>query len=864
MANKKLSMALVLCMGASVLACSTVGAEQKTTEFIKDTINGKTPSFSSAFKKEGIWDNTTKTYTFTKDSTFSKNFKGIVTEDDNVTIKAPDVTLTFESKQNMPITVVKNANKWRQYSATKEEGRKGALSIDAKKLVVKVDGTTKSSGEDAFAIAASASRKDNTPAVININSDLDLSVKNLYRKAENGVKEKDETFTGGIAAIHDSEVNINGNVKIRVESPKQDVRHEPGQEHPYYFVGHYYLNGIYAGLHYDTDRMGSKIKINGDVDIAGDGTGIQANSRSTITINGGGRIEVKDTDKFEHYALIAEESVINMNVSVDESGKVLGSHNHKVEILGNVGVFNREDSKGLISGNHPSAINLALTTKDSALTGLIINHFAELDKGNSAADKKEIREATGVNLFLQEGATWNNELRGRLYRGYKDQGNFTGSKLRTLTGGETEEKAGFIKQNDLRPIEIGTLAGHVKVAYKHSNSRAADHSFVGGEVIVNKADKGAALHLMTDNKGVNMDDPKDVEAALMALAKKGQFKSYKAGGDNLTGTVSIAEGLTSSAAKLSAGDIDFSSPDGVGKLKMGSSETNVMKGERLARTSGNYAWRHENMRFWDLNETIEGQFLVDLGRTKFDSNDNGKVNYSRLGLAYGKAISQDWDLITFSRYGKGTGTYENGAKDKLRQYTIGAQGTYHIDSDSALDIMVGHGTVKHDFTAYPEMGDAVKGNYRNTANGISLRYSKEINAGHVYYKPMTQFSYAHIGGADYNAWQGDKALAVQQDAYTSMVAGLGLEFGKRMDKLSLYGHMTAFHEFKGDINTSYKAADGGLKKNNIGGKETWIDAGLGVKYMPNPGMELHLDVDRSFSGTYKKPWELSGGVTFKY
>lgn len=70
-------------------------------------------------------------------------------------------------------------------------------------------------------------------------------------------------------------------------------------------------------------------------------------------------------------------------------------------------------------------------------------------------DKKDIRERTGLSMYLQNGASWHNEVWGTMvpsepWRGVSHS--FTGSKLRSIVGGKNADQAGVIFQEMKSPL----------------------------------------------------------------------------------------------------------------------------------------------------------------------------------------------------------------------------------------------------------------------------------------------------------------------------------------------------------------------------------------------------------------------------
>ena len=209
------------------------------------------------------------------------------------------------------------------------------------------------------------------------------------------------------------------------------------------------------------------------------------------------------------------------------------------KVYGKIALLSREDGK-TTPGNAPTTINLGLTTADSVLHGIVLDDFKENDQ-TYKPEKQAVREKTGLNLYLQNGATWYNSSWGTMLPARKWGGlthDFTGSKLRSLIGGETPEKAGTIHQEDDRPISIENYSSYTNIMYKHDAANPS--SIIGGNIVIKKAAANSGITLRTDNTGLNTDskNPEErgkVDATLSALAQKLYYTAYQNGERNLKG-----------------------------------------------------------------------------------------------------------------------------------------------------------------------------------------------------------------------------------------------------------------------------------------------------------------------------------------
>ena len=134
------------------------------------------------------------------------------------------------------------------------------------------------------------------------------------------------------------------------------------------------------------------------------------------------------------------------------------------------------------------------------------------------------------------------------------------SHLSRLVGGKDSASAGIIRVNDNDPIHIANAEGVTKIWYEHAD--ATPGTIIGGDVKVLNAKTGTEMMLYTGNNGITKGfaegdtaaEKNNVSEVLNSLAHK---LWYMAGDSNLTGSVSIAEGLTASSATMKTGNITF-------------------------------------------------------------------------------------------------------------------------------------------------------------------------------------------------------------------------------------------------------------------------------------------------------------------
>lgn len=400
-----------------------------------------------------------------------------------------------------------------------------------------------------------------------VNSNLDITATSEYSSV-------------GIAAANKGNLIINGNVKMRKDDAENPwgiiTKNVHGNVDP---GGATSMGGDanYTGARWQpagisVDYTRGDITVNGDVDIAVRGTAVKtdvyqadgdvpAYDLGTISLLGNYiRIDtpyreenfVEGFGKFiePYYALASYGGTINVNVKNQEA------QNGKVEMVGNMLAMKSSDEAGKAMVYQNGRLNIGLTTQDSSWKGVI--------------DNAGTAKAGEVNLWLQNGAQWIYENASRkdgldasnladYSRPYYEK--YDGiSYLSSLVGGKDKASAGIIKVNDSDPIHIANAEGVTKVWYEHDD--ATPGNIIGGDVKVLNAKTGTEMMLYTGNNGISKGfaegdtaaEKNNVSEVLNSLAHK---LWYMAGDSNLTGSVSIAEGLTASSVTMKTGNITF-------------------------------------------------------------------------------------------------------------------------------------------------------------------------------------------------------------------------------------------------------------------------------------------------------------------
>ena len=387
------------------------------------------------------------------------------------------------------------------------------VDITADKLVINSSADYAGKNSGIYAGDWNTTRKN-----VTINGAVDITATNTVGN---------NNYVYGVLASK-ADITVNGSLKANVDGGKGGYDHTS-------------VSALIAqGSSYR--KYASTITVNGDVDITANGNGLHANNNgAVVTVNGGGAITINDSSaKGGYAALRAGNGTVNMNVAL-ENGKATGGLGKDVAIKGNLAAVKAGDQTA-------SVINLALDTEKSSLEGV-----SYLTEGNGQ-----------INMWLQNGASWTNEVHGSAESDWKGNSVFKGSRVTNFVGGASDAKAGSIFQKDSNSLTIDNYSGNTNIFYAHTGNGEAASDFAAGDTVIKHAEKDSVVSLITDNTDIAMDNQASVSNVLNALAGKLTYSNFVNGEKNLTGFVKIADGLTASSKELKTGDITFNEADGKG------------------------------------------------------------------------------------------------------------------------------------------------------------------------------------------------------------------------------------------------------------------------------------------------------------
>ena len=293
---------------------------------------------------------------------------------------------------------------------------------------------------------------------------------------------------------------------------------------------------------------------------------ISSKGGSTVTLKEG----VYDVSNVSTPIAVAQGGTVNIGVDGNK-GNFIGND---LSLVGDVIV--KSDP------NYASEINIGIIGKESLWDGLAFN----------LADK-DAKHPSHINVFLGDYGSWELFYQGGLHEGKLDGGTQP-SHVHRLVGSKNRNYANMVTQSEHNKLYVDKLEGHVNFIYdpndeggdtedpsyqpptKTYNGVTPD-SFWGGDIHITSAAPGAAAHVYTTQKGLDMSSEENVNKILDNLAHKMYYDNYVNGERNLQGTVAIASDgsesgrftvITSGHAK--EGDITWQADkDGQGKYVYG-------------------------------------------------------------------------------------------------------------------------------------------------------------------------------------------------------------------------------------------------------------------------------------------------------
>ena len=678
----------------------------------------------------------------------------------------------------------------------------------------------------------------------------------------------DEGRTKNVTGIYNgfgSQLTVDKDLVVRLKNDAPASKRE---------LGHYYMSAVYAGYggkvprlskdNPDRDFGDTNIHVKGNVDIDAIGSGLQVNQRGHILVDGGGKIITHPVETSDTYSVVAEEGDVYVNAGAD--GKHPGTKD--LVTVGNVGLINKDYGRDPNHNVEPTNIALAFTTPNSSLTGAVLNEYAESNKNP---------HNSGANIYLQNGATWNNEWIGmerptpkkERPSGDNEAYLYKGSKVRNLVGGANPTAAGIIHPIDARPITIQNYSGFVNADYKAGTPASEEGK---GKIIIQHAADNSHVTVQGDS-AKNLTDDASYLAEMQSLANKLQ---YTGNDKKLATAIQINEGITRPAAVAELGTDSF---DAQGNLVVGNTttvkhngESSLVSGTKSALASTAMAWRNNTndlqRRLGDLRlaNTDQGVWAKYIGgKSKITDGADARMTYNGVQLGYDHKASNGWIFGGALDYSTSSNSYAVGSGDG-KIGGIALYGTKQHDDGRYLDIIARGNRLSNNYKLYSVGGQRVNGDYHTFGTSLSAEYGKRIKKQNGFYiDPSVEFIVGRLNGVSYDAnIAGGGSMHVKADGVNSAVARLGFGIGKETEKSNIFAKLALAHEFSGKMNTTYSAPGNPTVKTELDLKDTWLDAEIGGSWSVHPSTYLYGTFTKNFGATIDNTWRIDAGVRHNF
>lgn len=755
-------------------------------------------------------------------------------------------TATFKTLQGASVQAV--SQQGAAYGILTDKN--GIMEIGGSSIIEAV-----SDGKNAIAVIAqnggritlndiSAKAISNAGGDANNTTDGILVKSNSYIKVNGNaviVAAGQESGTDGIY-VDQSELNIDG--ALAVSS----------------FSGAGSANGIYG---YE-----SKINVLGDVyveskSINGQAVGIRGEMNSNLDFASKVDIKIGSTEQLQsskaasqQFGVVSKDSS-NINfaddVRIDMSEIVAGntaygvytSSKGKVEFqkglivdatgAGDILRASGADSSITVNSNGGGNVYLAgsITADDTA--SISVN----LDSNNTyfSGSTHETNNGT-VNMQLHQGALW---------RVAAD------SKLTSLAL-NSNSMVDLASQAGAQNLTINNLSGNNAVISLGVNLRDG----LSDKVYINGSTTTSGTHLLKI-----YDEKYNVGANLHLLLVDDASGQY-----NFAATDAYGGGIFTYKASIS-------SEDGVG------TQWYLEKLTRGDATTDAYTLAHSNDTIYSdwinnsdnlhnrLNalqdSAVEKGLWVDIHGGKL-KGDNFSNNYQTYQIGYDapfKSTNNKSDSVWVGglalEYGKGSVGYTSGSGE----HSSGAVSLYaskHTANNENISFIIKNGYLRGNLKTHGIGSDT--GDYKTQAISMSAEYSKRfVNKYGAYVEPRLQFIFGHIN--EHKITTGKNNIAVQYDGINTAIGRLGVTVGKKMKTSEMYAKLAVAHEFGGAGAVTLAASNEQLRiDRQYSG--TWLELGIGGKYIINKTSSAYLEAERSFGGSFQRQWAINAGINVSF
>lgn len=284
--------------------------------------------------------------------------------------------------------------------------------------------------------------------------------------------------------------------------------------------------------------------------------------------------------------------------------------------------------------------------------------------------------------------------------------------------------------------------------------------------------------------------------------------------------------------------------------------------------SGGYGPAEDHKRQLNDLETDSGIWLqLQRGKNSYNSSIffEGKYNTYALGFDHKIAgdAKGDWLLGYALTYIDGSGVYSNGGST-YKDLSVDIYTVQRLESGHYLDLNLKLNRTKNDVESHTLTNEKVSSKFKNRGISFGAAYGRRmmISDDGWYLDPQAEITLGRLNGVDYNT---DNGVKVHYDHINSIVAGAGLEIGRRLSDLgNVYLRTMVMREFGGNYAVYMTDSNDGRFTENNDLSDSWYEVSLGGDINLGRVNNFYFDVSRSFCADFQKVWQINAGLRWSF
>ena len=622
-------------------------------------------------------------------------------------------------------------------------------------------------------------------------------------------------------------------------------------------------------------------------------TGIQVVQDKPVTVQAAGaELKIQAADYGVDAGTNSKVAITGKQLTIDA-----GSRSIRAAANSDISVAAGFDLKGAIE-NNGGRISLNDTGRKSSLVGDITQTSGNFSLRMQGLDSKlnsKIVASGGVFDLSMEGAgaAFTGSIRGagsareagtgerRLTLENRTIWNVTAPSNLTRLNAKQGSIINYLFSND-EGVNVENFKGSATVHY--DGTAASDGTLTlahtGKFRVRNVEGTGNALTIATDaSAGSDAADEKvatSLAKQFEYIGDKNNIQDRRIQGLSLSAL--IADGMMSSAKRYAILLGTDGTSEGVkpfvSNVEYGDYETMIMQSTKGAMTSSAMVWRNEMndlmKRMGDLRLSpgdLGGWVRFYKGRTSSDKDKASfRMNYTTIQAGYDWKAGKDWRVGIAGSYMKGSSSYATGSGDN-KAGNFAVYGTWTGKSGQYVDLIAKVGRVANEFRGTNAWGNVeASGDYHAWGESVSAEYGRRFKTdGSFYFEPQVEFTFGRLNGVDYDMQSnGYGTLKVRQSGMNSAIGRIGVAFGQEMEKATWFVKASLYHEFAGDMDTTWEVAGNPTKYTQQKGKDTWLALQLGGTVKLNDRLSLYGDFEKTFSGDIKTDWRVDAGLRWSF